>query len=408
MHSILPYSQGSNAVIPSHQIQWYSWWIHDQMRKQPQELFSTLQGYDSKTDDALYDSFSNLWQETARYMTTNTSVSINDIVAHLLKSDLLQVESDAKPPMNAKNLVFAVIGWQTMLYQADMHSCPPDQLAIQSEMGIHQGQAHLCLKQNNSACKRRMHDFLLGYGLLLPPRNFHALGSPEDKKAFLELKTVSPTAINAYIMSTIGDMTIEWVDSLACHLEFDSYLNKLFIFRYPSFCLAHIHSRDRRESPKSVIHACAACRDSTGQWATTSDVTQMLHETVLSYRLLFGQNKPSRQLFRKLKPFEHIPEEGRDTFLEQLCGQKRYQSDFDISERETYDLARDFPIFRSRLAAILRHLSVKKPRTWRDLWEDKRDSAQWLTFWAVLIIGGSGVFLALLQTILQIVQIVQH
>lgn len=132
---------------------------------------------------------------------------------------------------------------------------------------------------------------------LLPPRNFHALASPEDKKAFLELKTIYPTAINAYTMTTIGEVTIEWVDSLACHLKYDSYSNKLFIFRYPSFCLAHINSGDWRESPQSVIHACAAYRDSTGQWATSSDVTQMLRETVLSYRLLFGQDKPSRQLF---------------------------------------------------------------------------------------------------------------
>lgn len=344
----------------------------------------------------------------ARYLATNTSVSINDIVSHLLKANLLQLGSDSKALINAKCLVFAMIGWQTMLYQADFDSCPPNQLAIQSEMGIYQGQAHMCLKQNNTACKKKMHDFLLGYGLLLPPRNFHALASPEDKKAFLELKTIYPTTINAYTMTTIGEVTIEWVDSLACHLEYDSYLNKLFIFRYPSFCLAHINSGDWRESPRSVIHACAACRDSTGQWATTSDVTQMLRETVLSYRLLFGQDKRSRQLFRKLNPFEHIPGDGRDTFLDKLCGQKRYHSDFNISERESYDLPRDFPILRSRLAVILRHLSVKKPRTWRDLWKDKRDSAQWLTFWAVLIIGGLGVFLALLQAVLQIVQLSQH
>lgn len=77
-----------------------------------------------------------------------------------------------------------------------------------------------------------------------------------------------------------------------------------------------------------------------------------------------------------------------------------YQSDSNLSERETYDLARDFPIFRSRLAVILQHFSVKKPRTWKDLWKDKRDPAQWLTFWAILTIGGLGVSLALVQTIL--------
>ncbi len=117
-------------------------------------------------------------------MTTNTSVSIEDIVAHLQKSNLLQLGNDTEALINAKNLVFAVIRWQTMLYQADMHSYPPDQLAIQSEMGIHQGQAHMFLKQNNSACKKKLHEFLLGYGLLLPPAIFMVWGRLRIRKHF--------------------------------------------------------------------------------------------------------------------------------------------------------------------------------------------------------------------------------
>ncbi|KFY31936.1 hypothetical protein V493_00663 [Pseudogymnoascus sp. VKM F-4281 (FW-2241)] len=340
-------------------------------------------------------------------MIAATSVKIDDVVAHLLESDILELGSDPNALIAAKNLIFAVIGWQTMLYQADMHSCPPDQLAIQNEMGAHTGQAHMCLKQSHSACGRKLHEFLLGYGLLLPPRNFDGLGSLEEKKAFAEYKSVAPASFNAYILSSIGDVTIEWVDSLSCHMEFDSYLNKLFLFRYPSFCLANIPS-ESKHSPKSAIYACAASWESTGQWATTGDITQMLQETILSYRLLFGQHKASRKLFQNLKPFENIPEGGRDLFLKQLCGKKCYPTDSNGLERESYDLPRDFPILRSRLVALLCHLSAKKPRTWKELWEDKRDSASWLTFWAVAVIGGLGLILALLQTILQIVQVTQH
>jgi|SRR6266498_2827782 len=134
----------------------------------------------------------------------------------------------------------------------------------------------------------------------------------------------------------------------------------------------------------------------------------MLQEPVLPYRLLFGQNKAARQLFRRLRPFDGLPEKGRDKFLKALCSQKHCETALEVPEREIYDLPRDFPILRSRLAILLRHSSNKKPRTWKELWQDKRDSASWLTFWAVLIIGGLGIILALLQVILQIVQIVQH
>ena len=159
---------------------------------------------------------------------------------------------------------------------------------------------------------------------------------------------------------------------------------------------------------KSVIHACSAPYAGARQWATTDEVTQLLNETVLSYRLLFGQNKASRHLFRSLGPFEDTPEDGRDQFLMSLCGKKNFQSTLKVHERESYHLPRDFPILRSRLAILLRHLSNKRPRTWRELWQDNRDSASWLTFWTVLIFGGLGIILALLQAILQIIQIAQH
>lgn len=134
----------------------------------------------------------------------------------------------------------------------------------------------------------------------------------------------------------------------------------------------------------------------------------MLNETLQSYRLLFGQNKAARQLFRRLRPFENIPEVGRDKLLTTLCSQKQCRTTLKAPERESYDLPHDFPILRSRLAILMCHLSNKKPRTWKEIWQDKRDSASWLTFWAVLVIGGLGIILALLQVILQIVQIARQ
>lgn len=349
-----------------------------------------------------------LWREISRYITTNESVSIDKIAAHLIEDGILQPASNSETLFTSKNLVFAVIGWQTMLYRPNMQSCPPVQLAIANEMDGHQGQAHMCLKQNHSACKRHMHEFLLGFGVLLPPRNFSVLESPEDKIAFNELKTAAAASFNAHLLASIGSVNIKWIDSLACHLEFDTSSNTLFLFRYPSFCVANLPPDSSVSPHKSVIHACAAPCAGTMQWATEGEVTEMLNETVLSYRLLFGQNKAARHLFRRLGPFDSVPERGRDKLLMTLCSQKHCQTTLEVLERETYDLPRDFPIFRSRLAILLRHLSNKKPRTWKELWLDKRDSASWLTFWAVLIIGGLGIILAFTQVVLQIVQIIRQ
>lgn len=156
--------------------------------------------------------------------------------------------------------------------------------------------------------------------------------------------------------------------------------------------------------PKTAIHACAAPYSTGAPWATVDEVSQLLQDIVLSYRLLFGQKKASRQYFRSLRPFESIPE-GRDRVLTALCGQKRFKVGYEVQDREIYVLDDDFPVLASRIAVLLRHLSTRRPRTWKELWNDKRDSASWFTFWAVLIIGGTGIILAFIQVVLQTVQL---
>ena len=409
--SILPCysSPDSLSFEPLSLVRWYQWWVYSQLEKQPRELFSVLPNHTTVSNDGFTDSFVGLWQAVSRIMITEEEpASINTIVAHLQKGSIMLPASSNSEALLAKHLVFAVIGWQTMLYRADMNSCPPSQLAIDNEMGVHQGQARMCLKQSQSACSKPMHDSLLGFGVLLPPRNFHVFESPEDKTAFNEFKTATAKSFNAHLLAAIGGVNIEWVDSLACHLEFDVYSNTLFLFRYPSFCAANIPSSKSGVLLQGVMHCCAAPSAGARQWATADEVSQMLEETILSYRLLFGQNKAARHFFRKLSPFEGIPEEGRDEFLVTLSSRKHSQTMLKIPERESYDLIRDFPVLRSRLMILLRHLSNKKPRTLKELWRDKRDSGSWLTFWAVLIIGGLGVFLAFIQVILQIIQLAQR
>jgi hypothetical protein len=388
----------------SDRMRWYSWWVNEQIKDEPKETFSCLPDYESDSEDRWAKSFVILWQEIWRHMTADASTSIDELISHLTNDKALVLSTDPAALAHARNLVFAIIGWQTMLYRSNLHSCPQVQLAIADEMDGHKGQGHMCLKQSQSCCKKYMHDFLLGFGILLPPRNFEALEAVEDKQAFKELRVADVAAFNAYFLTSIGGLNIKWIDSLACHLELDPDLNTVFLFRYPSFCATYISLDKANTMHKSAIHACAAPYSSK-QWATEDDVEQMLYETILSYRLLFGQNKAARQLFRKLKPFERVPEEGRDELLMTLCGYKHCQTNLELRERDAYDLPRDFPIYRSRLAILLRHLASRKPRSWKELWQDKRDSASWLTFWVVLIFGASGIMLGLFQVILQIVQL---
>ena len=149
------------------------------------------------------------------------------------------------------------------------------------------------------------------------------------------------------------------------------------------------------------VYSCATQDEDSPQWASEPEISQLLLEILLSYRLLFGQNKESRKIFKQMA--SHMD----DITLQQQCSSKELQFPELFKERDFYRLKRDFPILRSRLAILSHQMSSMKPQGWKELWKDKRDSAHWLTFWAVIVIGGAGLLLSLIQVLLQAVQLAE-
>ena len=135
------------------------------------------------------------------------------------------------------------------------------------------------------------------------------------------------------------------------------------------------------------------------------EVTQLLCEILLSYRLLFGQSKDSRRLFQSMNIFQGEPLDAHDPLLRRFCNSKSVSLPLHCKEREIYRLRRDFPILRSRIASLHQQISNLKPRGWREIWRDKRDAAQWYTFWAVIVFGGLGIILTIAQVVLQAAQL---
>ena len=94
-----------------------------------------------------------------------------------------------------------------------------------------------------------------------------------------------------------------------------------------------------------------------------------------------------------------------DYLLTELCDSKTLALPKLCKEREFYRLGRDFPILRYRIAVLQQQMTNLKPRGWREIWNDKRDLAQWYTFWAVIAFGGSGIVLSFIQAVLQALQL---
>ncbi|KAI9841902.1 MAG: hypothetical protein M1837_000288 [Sclerophora amabilis] len=383
------------AILPS-KLPWYTWWLRQQTERIPPSISEKV---------VHIVGFDKTFSETAKRAQSDQTVSIDDIVRHLITQNIIQIDRNDGGWEAAQNLVFGIIGWQTMLYAPSFGTCPPQHLAICDDLDGFTGQAYMTLKQDRVHATSCLPDFLLGFGLMLPKENAYLGEDLEEKKDFDSVSTIHSGELNIYLLRSIGRVNIKWVDVLAPHMEYDIATNTVFLFRYPSFCAASLTCTGDID-PTGVIHCCATHCPTDDNWASKDEVSQFLREVLLSYRLLFGQSKMSRNMFRTLHPFCNVKREGHDHLLARLCGRKRVEDDFThIVERDSYRLNRDFPILRSKIVVLHRQLSNMKPRGLRQLWRDTRDSVQWFTFWAVLVIGGLGVVLSVIQVGLQAAQL---
>ncbi len=192
-------------------------------------------------------------------MKTQREPVIDKIVEHLQNVGLLRVDgtfegSSEEAQRLSRSLVFAILGWQTMLYQASFGTCPPQQLAIVDDLDGYRGQAYIELKQDQKGAKRQLKTFLLGFGLFLQPRNLCISDLPEECQAFESVTVVGSEEVNFFLLQSIAHVNIKWIDVLAPHMEYDKSTNTLFLFRYPSFCAASLPCQAEEATSLGVIH----------------------------------------------------------------------------------------------------------------------------------------------------------
>ena len=145
-------------------------------------------------------------------------------------------------------------------------------------------------------------------------------------------------------------------------------------------------------------------------------------EVLLSYRFIFGQTRNARTTFRKSE-HKRVPRfEGKyDPLLKVLCCKSLDRAlhplpaglwleswrDFagNLLDQDLYSADADFPIFGSRLLDLQTFVSQQPAEGIWDMWRDRRNPAQWYTFWAVIILGGCALIIGIIQTVLAGVQI---
>lgn len=207
-------------------INWYPKWLETQFEAVPPWITDCVQ------------SLPEIFKEVA--FQTAPGTSIDDLASHLLRRDLVKARKYQDERLAARSIAFAILGWQTMLFQPALGTCPLQLIAVADVMDGYNGQAFMKFKQDHSTIKRPLSDFLLGFGLMLPKENICVSEDAEDCQAYEKVDIVRPEEINVSLLHRFARIDIEWVDVMAPHLEFDKATNKLYLFRHPSFCMANL------------------------------------------------------------------------------------------------------------------------------------------------------------------------
>ena len=218
------------------------------------QAFCKIFPEEAQSLDAARAHFSRLYIEVARSVKAQPEPCIDCVVDDIVQARLFRQDLDSDEILTGRTLVFAMLGWQTMLYQPSFGTSPVGEFAILDDFDGYQGQAFLAFKQDSKNSKRRLDQFLMGFGLLVPPKNTCFSEDPEEKLAFDSITTVEPAEFNAYVLRSIAHVNIRWVDTLSVHLEYNKTTNTLYLFRYPSFCSASQPHNAKEDTSYAVIH----------------------------------------------------------------------------------------------------------------------------------------------------------
>lgn len=242
-HSILSMVLPGHALVGPTKVDasccdWYSKWIFSKLARLPKEILHCMQNVPL------------VFEEVA--LGAKNRQSLDAIAQTLLDRQLILSKGNIDEKSMARMLAFAFLGWQSMLYEADF-KIVTGSIAIADTLDGYRSSAFFRLCPSCPQTGRPLADLLLEFGLMLPKGDTCTSEETEDLEAFENVKVVTPGCLNAAALSSLGHFKFRLVDTIAPHLELDKATNTIFLYRWPSFCLANActpHEHDLN----SVLH----------------------------------------------------------------------------------------------------------------------------------------------------------
>ncbi|KAJ2981227.1 hypothetical protein NUW58_g6737 [Xylaria curta] len=128
---------------PAFDLPWYQWWVLEQMRKQPERLLLCLPGSGLEKDFTM--AISLIWNQIRKATLPPRPISIDSITDVLISNKIVSVEDSYEARLSVKDLVFCIIGLQTMLYQPYFDLSSPGGYQILDEMSGYHGTTRMSL-----------------------------------------------------------------------------------------------------------------------------------------------------------------------------------------------------------------------------------------------------------------------
>ena len=180
----------------------------------------------------------------AGIVSVDRGVSLSSIVDHLISKAIFAPEND-RSKMN--QLVFMIMGWQSMLYSPSLSPLPGKLQIMDSEdirrRGARSSRPRIVEQNFNQAYQPFQH-LLRVFGDITPSLSTLICDLPGNCKTREQLVH---SYLSYHTLGRICNVKIEWVDTLNAHLDFDESRRILRIFRFPSFC--YLLYRSGHEEP---------------------------------------------------------------------------------------------------------------------------------------------------------------
>ncbi|KAH9206645.1 hypothetical protein DL95DRAFT_450742 [Leptodontidium sp. 2 PMI_412] len=233
--------------------------------------------------------------------------------------------------------------------------------------------------------------------------------SSTDKKTDIQCASGATFRIddlNLQALRKIGKLSICWTAYIENHLKLDVKKSTLWVLWATS---------DFDHTPLSNFQEQCLHRFRPSPYqdyredSRNTSLRNFRREIAETWAILFITKGTLRERTAEYKRISDPPWASQESLKYQNSYHLEYTANihkkFKIMARDRDQLRyADFPILEARLRQLRHYMDSRTPSTLRQLWNDKRDTLTYYTFWGVIIFGGLSVFLAFFSLSIGIAQ----